>query len=359
MNDTQDGALVVTNTDATALAQLNSSEIQQQIATAHHFPRNVKTFRDEVLSLATITADVAEECSYSLPRKDKDGRTVPIIGPSARFAEIVAMSWGNCHAAARVVDDKGTHITAQGVFWDLQKNARITYEVSRSIVNRDGKRYSADMVGVTGNAACSIALRNAILKGVPKAFWSDLWERARRVAIGDAKTLVERRAVAFKKLAQLNVSAEMILAKLGRASADDVTLDDLEILLGIFQALKEGDSTVEEMFPPPAQESTPTAPAGATGDASGGKVSKGQAKLREALQRAAPKPGELATTAGFTFAHVTEQLQKAAKAKDADAFALARDLVNSVADEGQRAELDVEARRLAKTFEADEAGARG
>jgi len=194
---------------------------------------------------------------------------------------------------------------------------------------------------------------------VPKAFWADLWERARRVAIGDAKTLVERRTVAFKKLAQLNVTAEMILAKLERASVDDVTLDDLEILLGIFQALKEGDSTVEEMFPSPAQESTPTALAGATGDAGGGKVSKGQAKLREALQRAAPKHGTVAPGDGFTFAHVMDQLSNAAKAKDADAFALARDLVKSVADEGQRAELDVEARRLAKTFEADEASARG
>jgi hypothetical protein len=354
MTDAAEGALVTT-TEAGALAQLNASEIQQQIATAHAFPRNVKTFRDEVQSLATLTADVAEECSYSLPRKDKEGNSVPIIGPSARFAEIVAMSWGNCHAAARVVDDKGTHVVAQGVFWDLQKNARITYEVSRSIVYRNGGRYSADMIGVTGNAACSIALRNAILKGVPKAFWADLWEQSRKVAVGDAHTLAERRTVAFKKLALLNVSPEMILAKLKRASAADITLDDLGLLLGVYQALKEGDSTVEEQFPPTvAEQPTPTGPAGEAKAA----PPKGAAKLREALAKAAPV-APVVTTQGFTYQHVNEQLQKAAKSKDADAFALARDLVKDVADEAQRAELDVEARRLAKQFDADEASARG
>jgi hypothetical protein len=355
MNDTTQGALVTT-ADAGALAQLNSSEIQQQIATAHAFPRNVTTFRDEVQSLATLTADVAEECSYSLPRKDKDGNSVPIIGPSARFAEIVAMSWGNCHAAARVVDDKGTHVVAQGVFWDLQKNARITYEVSRSIVYRNGGRYTPDMIGVTGNAACSIALRNAILKGVPKAFWADLWEQSRKVAVGDAHTLAERRTVAFKKLALLNVSPDMILAKLGRPSAADITLDDLGVLLGIYQALKEGDSTVEDMFPPVAAAAQPT-PTGHNVDSTP-KVTKGTDKLRDALKKAAPA-APVATTEGFSYQHVNEQLQKAAKAKDAEAFALARDLVKDVADEAQRAELDVEARRLAKQFDADEAGTRG
>lgn len=229
--------------ESSTVALLNKSEIDQQIATAHRYPRSIKAFRGEVLTLATLTEEVAEECSYALPR---DGKT--IVGPSARFAEILASAYGNCRAGARVVDDRGDHIVAQGAFLDLQKNVAVTYEVQRRIVDKSGRRFKPDMIGVTANAACSIALRNAILKGVPKALWSDLWEQARKVALGDATTLANRRAKAAEKLGHYGISETAILAKLGRASMDEVTVDDIGILLGLFTAIKEGDTSPEEAF---------------------------------------------------------------------------------------------------------------
>ncbi|MFN8826683.1 MAG: hypothetical protein ACK501_17070, partial [Planctomycetota bacterium] len=51
----------------------------------------------------------------------------------------------------------------------------------RRITGKNGRRYSSDMIGVTGNAACSIALRNAVFRGIPRAFWIDIYDaRARR-----------------------------------------------------------------------------------------------------------------------------------------------------------------------------------
>lgn len=50
----------------------------------------------------------------------------------------------------------------------------------------------------------------------------------------------------------------------------------------------------------------------------------------------------------FTYAQVMAGLTEAHKAKDAEAFALSRDMIRGVTDEKQRAELDVEARKLAK-----------
>lgn len=233
------------------VALLNKGEIDQQIATAHRYPRTIKAFRNEVLTLATLNEEVAQECSYALPR---DGKT--ITGPSARFAEILASAYGNCRAGARVVDERGDHIVAQGAFIDLQKNVAVTYEIQRRIVDKKGRRFGPDMIGVTANAACSIALRNAILKGVPKALWADLWEKSRQVALGDATTLANRRATAVEKFAHYGISQEQILKKLNRASLEDVTLDDLGVLLGLFTAIKEGDTTPEEAFaPPPATAS--------------------------------------------------------------------------------------------------------
>lgn len=234
------------------VALLNKSEIDQQIATAHRYPRSIRGFLDEARALVTLNGDVAGECVYALPR---DGKTIE--GPSARFAEILAHSWGNARAGARVVDDKGDFVTAQGVFHDLEKNVAITYEVQRRIVDRQGRRFKPDMIGVTANAACSIALRNAILKGVPKAFWQSLYEEARKVIMGDAKTLANRRAEAMAYLQKFGATEAMVLGLLGVKGIEDVTLEHLVTLRGIATAIKDGDTTVEQAFALPEADKAP------------------------------------------------------------------------------------------------------
>jgi len=225
------------------VAVLNKSEIDQQIATAHKFPRSLKRFRDEAMAMVTLDESIAQECIYALPR---DGKTIE--GPSARFAEIIVSAWGNSRSGARVVDDRGEFVTAQGVFHDLERNVAITYEVQRRITGKSGKRYSADMIGVTANAACSIALRNAILKGVPKAFWASMYDAARHTIMGDIKTLANRRAAALVEFQRFGISDKQIFGKLEVAGVEDISLDHLVILRGLLTAIKEGDTTPEEAF---------------------------------------------------------------------------------------------------------------
>ena len=233
----------ITTAESGTVAMLNSSEINQQIVTAHRFPRSIKAFLDEAQALVTLNDSVANECIYALPR---GGKTIE--GPSARFAEIVAHAWGNSRAGARVVDEHGDFVTAQGVFHDLEKNVAITFEVQRRIVDKNGKRFKPDMIGVTANAACSIALRNAILKGVPKAFWQSLYDQARLVAMGDAKTLATRRAGALEFLQKFGATEDMVLKLLGVDGVEDITLEHLVTLRGIATAIKDGDTTVEQAF---------------------------------------------------------------------------------------------------------------
>lgn len=228
------------------VALLNKAEIDQQITTAHAYPRSVKRFRDDSLAMVTLTENVAAGCIYALPR---DGKVIE--GPSARFAEVIASAWGNCRAGARVVNEGPEFVTAQGVFHDLERNVAITYEVQRRITGKGGKRFSADMIGVTANAACSIALRNAILKGIPKAFWSDMYDAARKTAAGNATTLGTRRADAIKAFQVYGVNETQILATLKRPGVADITLDDLVVLRGLFTAIKEGDTTPEQAFAAP------------------------------------------------------------------------------------------------------------
>jgi hypothetical protein len=245
----------IVTAESGTVALLNKSEIDMQVATAHKYPRSVKKFRDEVLAMVTLNENVAEECMYSLPRREKDPATgnwvvKPIEGPSARFAEVVASAWGNSRAGSRIVNDQGDFVTAQGVFHDLEKNVAITYEVQRRITNSRGERFKPDMIGVTANAACSIALRNAILKGVPKAFWSDMFDQARETAIGNVQTLAARRSRALTVLQKMGVQSDTVFAFLKIAGIEDITLDHLATLFGITTAIKEGETTPEQAFAP-------------------------------------------------------------------------------------------------------------
>ncbi len=225
------------------LMAINKSEIDQQIATAKKYPRSIKRFLNSAREMVTLSEEIAGECIYSLPRGGK-----PIEGPSARFAEIIAHAWTNCRAGARVIDEVGRFVTSQGVFIDCEANVAITYEVRRRITNRDGVTYSDDMIGVTANAACSIALRNAVLKGVPKAFWKQLYDAAKKTAIGDAETLVARRVKMMQAFAKMFVQPEQIFSLLEVKGEEDIGLDHLAALRGIFTAIKEGDTTVDQAF---------------------------------------------------------------------------------------------------------------
>ena len=170
------------------LGELIKAETDVQIATAKAWPRDLKTFIKKATEMATMSDQIAGECLYSLKRSGK-----VIEGPSVRFAEIITSAWGNCRAGARVVGEDDRFVTAQGVFSDLQANVVITMEVRRRITDKNGRRYKDDMVGVTSNAACAIAVRNATLKGIPKVFWQAIFESARQKAIGDASTLSTKR----------------------------------------------------------------------------------------------------------------------------------------------------------------------
>jgi len=245
MNELSEGAFVETTaTDNGTLAVLNRTEIDQQITTAKRYPRDVSRFIKRATELVTLNESIAQQCIYALPR---DGKTIE--GPSARMAEVIVNAWGNARAGARVVSDTGDFITAQGVFHDLEQNVAITYEVQRRITNKRGERFGSDMIGVTGNAACSIALRNAILKGVPKAYWDGIYKKARAVVAGTIETLANKRANAIKEFVIFGINEAQILGKLGKLGVADINTDDLVLLFGMLTAIKDGDMTSEDAFP--------------------------------------------------------------------------------------------------------------
>jgi hypothetical protein len=267
--------LDTTTTEITAplgsmLEAQTRGEIDIQVATAKRFPRSLRTFHQEALEMVTLTEQIAEQCFYALPR---DGKTIE--GPSARFAEIIASAWGHMRIEGRIVHEDDRFVTGRGVSWDMQRNVAIAYEVRRKITGKTNRKYSDDMVTVTGNAAASIALRNAVLKNIPKAYWEPLYLAARQVAVGNAQTLVDRRAHMLAYFQKMGVPPARVFATLGVTGEADVTLDQLATLKGLATAIKEGDTTVDQAFPPEG------APA----------VANGQAPERKSADTSKPTSG--------------------------------------------------------------------
>lgn len=246
---TQDGEVLEgmqTLVPSTSMAvQLQKAEIDQLVTTARAFPRSLKHVQTRIMSMATLDEESAEECIYALPRGGK-----PIRGPSIRFAEILKQSYGNCQSAARVVhvDKVEKYVEAEGVFIDLETNSKSTARVRRRISGRNGAVFNDDMIIVTGNAACSIAMRNAILAGVPKPLWRRAYEQVQATITGDVTTLSENREKAFKALAAFGVKPEQVFVALGVEGVEDISVDHIATLRGMYSALKNGEATVEEMF---------------------------------------------------------------------------------------------------------------
>lgn len=259
-----------------ALQAITSGEIDMQVSTARRYPRSIAAFKADALSMACLDVETAESCFYALKR---DGKTIE--GPGVRLAEIVASCWGNLRVEARVIGDDGRFVTAQGTCWDMERNVLVRTEVRRRVTGSSGKRYSDDMVGVTSNAAASIAVRNAIFKVVPTAFVRDIYEKARACAVGDERTLSDRRARAFGWAAKAGVGEARVLEFLGRSSVEDCGLGDLSVLQGIRTAVQEGTTTLDEAF------AKPEAPAA---------VGKGMAGLRARVTPAAPAAPETSST---------------------------------------------------------------
>ena len=115
-------------------------------------------------------------------------------------------------------------------------------------------RMNDDMITVTGNAANSIAFRNAIFKVIPKSITDKVYSAVMVKLIGEEgdfnkklKSILE----AFKK--KYDKDEKQVLALIGRFSLVDVTAKDVVLLMGLGTALKDGALTIESLFKQPAK----------------------------------------------------------------------------------------------------------
>lgn len=237
--------------EITEIAHSNSSEyanVDIQVTTAHQYPRNISRCINNSIAIATMDADAAQSCGYALPRGGK-----PITGPSVHLAKIIAQNYGNIRAEAKVVQITDKQVISRGTAWDLENNYAVSFEVRRSIFGKHG-RFNDDMITVTGNAANSIAYRNAVFALVPKSITEKVYKAAQRFITGDLTDddkLIKRRDGAIKHFKDMYAIEEDEILKLcGKQTVNQIKANEIALLLGFAQSLNDGDTTVEELMAP-------------------------------------------------------------------------------------------------------------
>lgn len=237
------------------IVQLDAVEranVDSQVATAKQYPRNVTRSINNSIAMATMDVNTAQSCGYALPRGGK-----PITGPSVHLAKLIVSNWGNIRTETKVVQITDKQVISRGACWDLENNVASAFEVRRSIVG-NGKRYSDDMITVTGNAANAIAYRNAVFAVIPKAVTDKVYQAAQHCITGDLsdndKLIATRKKCIDYFKDECGITEEEVIMICGKQTISQIKAEQIVLLRGVIQSLRDGDTTIEELMKPYRKE---------------------------------------------------------------------------------------------------------
>lgn len=242
----EDKIEIIQTTGIEVIEAQQRAEFDIQIVTAKRYPRDLTRVKNNCVALVTMDKEIAESCRYALPRGGK-----ALSGPSVHMARIIAQQYGNVRVDSRVKQISDKQIISEAVCFDLETNYACKVEVRRSIVGKMG-RFNDDMITVTGNAANAIAFRNAVFNVIPKGITDIVYKSALQMITGDLTDETKIIAARTKAIQHFKdtyaITEDQLLKAMGLRSVNQIRAEQIADLRGMIQSLKDGDSTVEEMF---------------------------------------------------------------------------------------------------------------
>lgn len=222
------------------------AEAQGKLVIAKRFPR------DEVAAFAKAMEAcqrpaMAEKAFYSFPRGGQK-----VEGPTIRFAEELARCWGNIDYGIKELSQDGGKSEMQAYAWDLETNAQSIQNFTNPHQREVGKKMQTltsqrDIYENNANMATR-RLRSRILAILPSWFVEECIAECKRTIAGNNDTpLIDRVKKMVLQFAKLGVTQEQIEARLKR-KVDTMTIDDFTDYIGIYNAIKNGESKVADWF---------------------------------------------------------------------------------------------------------------
>lgn len=236
-------------------ATLMRVEHDAMLAVSVQRPRKEKLVLERALAELDMVPALAERNFYAIPYEDRrEGKTVIVTGPSIHAARSLARRWGNCGSKAVITGEDEDKVYLAGIFVDLETNVRFErpLTVSKWLRKRNGDRYRLNDQRLVQaiQAGASKAERNAILAGLPDYLVQSYDLRAREIAAKDAKAGWSKLMEAFKPY---GVTREALERHLGHP-LEKVTDEEIVDLRGIYNAIKDGQTSASDVFPPAKAE---------------------------------------------------------------------------------------------------------
>lgn len=222
------------------------AEAQGKLVIAKRFPRNeVEAYAKAMEACQRPT--MAAKAFYSFPR---GGQTV--AGPTIRFAEELARCWGNIDYGIKELSQDDGKSEMQAYAWDLETNAQSVQNFTNPHQREQGKKMVAltsqrDIYENNANMATR-RLRSRILSILPSWFVEDAIEECKKTLAGHNDTpLIDRVKKMVVQFAKMGVTQEQIEKRLKR-KIDTMNADDFTTFIGIYNAIKQGESKIADWF---------------------------------------------------------------------------------------------------------------
>lgn len=222
------------------------AEAQGKLVIAKRFPRDEVQAYNRVAQ-ACQRKGIAEKAFYSYNR---GGGTVS--GPTIRFAEELARCWGNIDYGIKELSQDEGKSEMQAYAWDLETNAQSVQNFTNPHIREVGGKAKIltsqrDIYEINANMGAR-RLRSRILAILP----TDLVDMAiaeckKTLAGNNDEPLIDRVKKMVVAFGKIGVTQEQIEKRLGR-KVDTMTVDDFTDYIGIYNAIKQGESKIAEWF---------------------------------------------------------------------------------------------------------------
>lgn len=222
------------------------AEAQGKLVIAKRFPRNEVAAYAKAME-ACQRPSMAAKAFYSFPR---GGQTVE--GPTIRFAEELARCWGNIDYGIKELSQDDGKSEMQAYAWDLETNAQSVQNFTNPHQREQGKKMVAltsqrDIYENNANMATR-RLRSRILAILPSWFVEDAIEECKKTLAGkNDLPLVDRVKKMVVQFAKFGVTQEQIERRL-KKKIEAMTAEDFVEYVGIYNAIKGGDSKIADWF---------------------------------------------------------------------------------------------------------------
>lgn len=232
------------------------SEAQGKLMLAKQFPRNYTTCYANAIQ-ACQRKGFAEKAFFSYPRA---GQTV--TGVTIRFAEELCRCYTNVDYGIKELSHEDGRSEMQAYCWDLETNtiSSQNFTVEHILETKSGNRKLTSQRDIYERTANDGArrLRSRILAILPPDLVEDCILECKKTLAGQNDIpLIDKIKNMVTGFAKIGVTKEMLEKRLGH-TLESANADELVEYVGIYNGLKQKETTISDWFEQPKTASQMT-----------------------------------------------------------------------------------------------------